>query len=220
QHAPVPRGMTVAEAVDIGRAPHIGALRRPTRADRAVARAALARVGASALRDRTLATLSGGELQRVRVAVALAQEAPCVILDEPTSSLDLGASARIGRLLRDLADDGLAVLVVLQDLALAAAIADVVAVMHDGRTVATGPPSSVLTPELLAEIWQVDARLSTGGGQRGTALHIDWLGRPPGADPDGAPVRAALGSPAGASSRHVAVDTTPFLPSPTPDTRP
>lgn len=176
QRAPVPRGMTVREAVDLGRAPHVGPLRRPTRHDRDVAAAAIERVGAQVLSERTLVTLSGGELQRVRVAVALAQQAPCMILDEPTSALDLGAAARIGRLLRDLADDeGLAVLVVLQDLALAAAVADTVVVMSGGRTVAAGGPAEVFTPQRLAEIWDVSAELVLGDRGHGTALHVDWL---------------------------------------------
>ena len=72
-----------------------------------------------------------------------------LIADEPTSHLDLGATAIVARLLRGLADDGLSVILVVHDLALAAAVADTVVVMADGRTAATGPPASVLTPERL-----------------------------------------------------------------------
>ena len=74
----------------------------------------------------------------MQIAVGLAQEAPALIADEPTAHLDLGATAAVARLLRGLADDGLAVLLVVHDLALAAAVADRVVVMSRGRTVATG----------------------------------------------------------------------------------
>ncbi|MEN0012236.1 MAG: ABC transporter ATP-binding protein, partial [Solirubrobacteraceae bacterium] len=164
QHAPVPAGMTVREAVELGRSPHVGPLQRPTAKDAGVVDAALDRVGLGPFATRQLATLSGGELQRVRIAVAVAQASPCVILDEPTSSLDLGAAAAVGRLLRHLAADDFAVLVVLHDLALAAAVADDVVVMHHGRTVASGAAADVLTKERLAGIWQVDAELTTSPG--------------------------------------------------------
>jgi iron complex transport system ATP-binding protein len=176
QRARVPDGVRVHEAVAIGRAPHLGPLSRPTRGDHDAVERAMARAGVTAFADRRLTTLSGGELQRVQVAVALAQEAPALLADEPTSSLDLGATSLIARLLRGLADDGLAVVLVVHDLALAAAVADEVVVVSGGRTVAAGPPSEVLTDGLLADVWHVDATLSGGDGR--TALHVDWLGVP------------------------------------------
>jgi iron complex transport system ATP-binding protein len=174
QRARVPDGVRVHEAVAIGRAPHLGPLSRPTRHDHDAVDRAMARAGVSAFADRRLTTLSGGELQRVQVAVALAQEAPALLADEPTSSLDLGATSLIARLLRRLADDGLAVVLVVHDLALAAAVADEVVVVSHGRTVAAGPPETVLTEALLADVWHVDAELVRGAGR--TALHVDWLG--------------------------------------------
>ena len=95
-----------------------------------------------------------------------------LIADEPTSHLDLGATAIVARLLRGLADDGLSVILVVHDLALAAAVADTVVVMADGRTAATGPPREVLTPERLREVWRVDAALDDRG-----ALRVNWLDR-------------------------------------------
>ena len=133
---------------------------------------ALERTGTLEFAERRLTTLSGGELQRVQIAVGLAQEAPVLIADEPTSHLDLGATAIVARLLRRLADDGLSVILVVHDLALAAAIADTVVVMADGRTAATGKPEVVLTPERLSDVWRVDASLDDRG-----ALHVNWLGR-------------------------------------------
>jgi iron complex transport system ATP-binding protein len=109
----------------------------------------------------------------VQIAVALAQEAPAMLADEPTAHLDLGASAAVAELLRGLADDGLAVLLVVHDLALAAAVADEVVVMSGGRTVANGAAASVLDRELLSDVWHVEAELESRDGR--TALHVAWL---------------------------------------------
>ena len=174
QRGRVPDGVTVRAAVSIGRSPHVGPLRRPTQADRDAVERAIERAGVVALADRGLNGLSGGELQRVQIAVGLAQEAPVLLADEPTSSLDLGASAEVARLLRSLVDDGIGVVLVVHDLALAAAVADTVVVMSEGRTVAAGTPEAVLDRERLAAVWRVDAALEdTGGGRVG--LRVAWL---------------------------------------------
>jgi iron complex transport system ATP-binding protein len=175
QRPRVPAGITVRQAVEIGRSPHIRPLGRPTRRDRDAVERALRRAAAEDLAERHLTTLSGGELQRVQIAVALAQEAPALIADEPTAHLDLGAAAAVARLLRSLADEGLAVLLVVHDLGLAAAIADTVVVLADGRTVAAGPAEQVLDRERLADVWRVDAALEADDAGR-TALRVDWLG--------------------------------------------
>jgi iron complex transport system ATP-binding protein len=186
QRPHVPAGVTVRDAVTIGRSAQLRPLQRPTAADRAAVDEALERAQAAVFADRELTTLSGGELQRVQLAVGLAQGAPTLIADEPTSALDLGATATMARLLRGLADDGLGVLLVVHDLALASAIADAVVVVEAGRTVATGRPDAVLTADRLARTWQVDAALTADPGGR-TALHVDWLGhRAPSPDPDAA----------------------------------
>ncbi|UUY04221.1 ABC transporter ATP-binding protein [Svornostia abyssi] len=183
QRARVPDGVTVLEAVRIGRSPHVRPLQRLVAADHEAVDRAMERAGVAAFAGRQLATLSGGELQRVQIAVGLAQETPVLIADEPTSALDLGATAGLARLLRDLVEHhGMAVVLVVHDLALAAAVADTVVVVSEGRTVATGPPADVLTSERLAEVWHVDAALDATGGR--TALHVDWLcGTSPGGSP-------------------------------------
>lgn len=99
-----------------------------------------------------------------------------LIADEPTSQLDLGATVGIATLLRSLADDGLAVLLVVHDLALAAAVADSAVVVSEGRTVISGRPAEVLTAERLGEIWHADARLTEHDGR--TALHVAWTESP------------------------------------------
>jgi iron complex transport system ATP-binding protein len=174
QRALVPQGVTVREAVTIGRSVHIRPWQRPGARDRKAIDGAISRTGVEALAERQLATLSGGELQRVQIAVALAQDAPVLMADEPTSSLDLGATVSVAKLLRGLADDGFAVLLVVHDLSLAAAVADEVVVMSNGRSVAAGPPLGTLTRERLAEVWGVSASLEVSGQER-TALHVAWL---------------------------------------------
>jgi iron complex transport system ATP-binding protein len=174
QRGRVPEGVTVTEAVRIGRSPHLKPLQRPTRHDNEIVAAAMERTGVMRFAERKLTTLSGGELQRVQIAVALAQDAPVLMADEPTSHLDLGATVAVAKLLRGLADEGLAVMLVAHDLSLAAAVADVVVVMSQGNTVAAGPPLATLTHERLEEVWGVDASVQANGHH--TALNVAWLG--------------------------------------------
>jgi iron complex transport system ATP-binding protein len=176
QRSRVPDGVSVREAVRIGRSPHVKPFGRLLRADHVAVDRAMERAGVLQFADRHLTTLSGGELQRVQIAVGLAQEAPVLMADEPTSHLDLGATATLAKLLRGLTADGLAVVLVVHDLSLAAAVADTVVVIADGRSVASGPPSEVLVRERLHDVWHVDAALEQRDDGH-TALHIAWLGR-------------------------------------------
>ncbi len=175
QRMPVPAGVTVREAVTIGRSSHLRPLRRLSGEDRDGIEGAMARAGVTRFADRSLTTLSGGELQRVQIAIGLAQEAPMLIADEPTSQLDLGATVGVATLLRELADDGLTILLVVHDLALAAAVADTAVIVSGGRTIAAGPPAEVLTPAQLATTWSAEAHLTEHDGR--TALHVAWLDR-------------------------------------------
>lgn len=175
QRPRVPEGIRVREAMEIGRSPQLGVLAVQTKADREAIDEALGVAGIDRFADRFLTTLSGGELQRVQIAIGLAQGAPLLIADEPTSQLDLGATVGVAKLLRGLTARGYSVLLVVHDLALASAIADRVVVMADGRTVASGPPSQVLTPDLLASVWDVEANLEPDGSGS-TALRVSWLG--------------------------------------------
>jgi len=174
QRMPVPAGVTVREAVTIGRSSHLRPLRRLSDADRGGIEEAMERARVTRFAERSLRTLSGGELQRVQIAIGLAQEAPVLIADEPTSQLDLGATIAIASLLRDLVSDGLTVILVVHDLALAAAVADTAVIVSRGRTIAAGRPTDVLNSERLAETWGADARLTEHGGR--TALHVAWTG--------------------------------------------
>ena len=174
QRMPVPAGVSVREAVTIGRSALLRPLGRMTAADRGGIDAAMERAGVGHFAGRTLTSLSGGELQRVQIAIGLAQEAPVLIADEPTSQLDLGAAIDVAGLLRKLVGEGLGVLLVVHDLALAAATADRVVVVHEGRTEAAGSATDVLTPARLRRIWGADACLTAEHGR--TGLHVAWLG--------------------------------------------
>jgi iron complex transport system ATP-binding protein len=173
QRAQVPNGVTVADAVKIGRSAHLKPLQGFTGADREAISDSIARAGMDGFEERLLSTLSGGEMQRVQIAVGLAQGAPVLVADEPTAQLDLGATASVSRLLRELVEDGLGVVLIVHDLALAAAVADRVVVMSDGRTTATGAPAEVLKGQLIADVWGVEAELVRHQGRSG--LHVEWL---------------------------------------------
>jgi iron complex transport system ATP-binding protein len=150
--------MTVESVVALGRVPY-RALFAPGAADeQAVVHAALAEVGISSFASRQFDSLSGGERQRVHLARALAQQPALLLLDEPTNHLDVHAQLDTLELAQRLARrDGVTVLAALHDLNLAAAYADEIVVLAGGRVVATGTPESVLTPELLREVYRVEA---------------------------------------------------------------
>ncbi|WP_445442908.1 ABC transporter ATP-binding protein [Clavibacter sp. km1a] len=156
QGRPTPGGLSVRDVVEFGRYPHRGRFGGADPDGRAAVDRALDLTGLVALADRGVDQLSGGQLQRVWLASCLAQETGVLLLDEPTTYLDLRYQVELLDLVRDLADDGrIAVGVVLHDLDQAAALADTVALLHDGRIVKTGTPSEVLTPDLLTEVYGI-----------------------------------------------------------------
>lgn len=151
--------LTVRDMVGMGRYAHLGSWERAGRRDRAVVEHALDRCAVLPLADRQLEALSGGELQRARIARALAQEAPVLLLDEPTAGLDLRYRMELFHLLRELRDGGLAVLAVTHDLNLAARFADHLLLMDGGRLRARGAPGQVLSREMLEEVYEWPLRL-------------------------------------------------------------
>jgi ABC-type cobalamin/Fe3+-siderophores transport system ATPase subunit len=156
----LPFEMVVEEVVALGRLPHEPPLSglRPT--DEAAIDAALERVGIGALRRRDVRDLSMGERQLVFIAVALAQEAPILVLDEPTAHLDIRHQVDVMRLLVDLNErDGTTIVAVLHDLTLAAHFFGRVVVMADGRVVADGPPRSTLDGDRIRVVFGVDPAL-------------------------------------------------------------
>ena len=146
--------ITVGEAVEMGRYPHLGAWRAMGPADRAAIARAMARADVAGLTDRWVATLSGGEWQRVRIARALAQEPTGLVLDEPTASLDLRHEMELFELVAGLAGrDGLAALVVSHHINVAARFADRLVLLAAGRVVADDAPARVLEPDRLAAVF-------------------------------------------------------------------
>jgi iron complex transport system ATP-binding protein len=149
---------SVLEFVLMGRTPYISRWGAGADEDWAKTREALAAVGVQHLAERSMAELSGGERRRVVLAQALAQDAPVLLLDEPTTHLDIRHVVEVHRLVRELADArNTAVLAVLHDLTLAAAVCDRLVVMADGRVVAVGAPQDVITRELLRSVYGVTA---------------------------------------------------------------
>ena len=151
---------SVHEVVLLGRSPHLDG--RETQRDRAIARISMSVTDTLPFEDRAYPTLSGGERQRVQAARVVAQiwEGPgcrALYLDEPTASLDLAHQHAMLGLARRMAEDRCAVVCVIHDLNLAAQYATSIAVLHEGRIRALGPPARVLSPELLAEVFEVDA---------------------------------------------------------------
>lgn len=157
--------LRVGEHVMLGRYPHLGPLGRESAHDRAIVRRALERCDAADLAERNVDTLSGGEWQRVRLARALAQQPLALILDEPTTNLDLGHEMQIFELLRQLADEGIAVLAVTHGLNLAAQFADRILLLERGRTAALGIPSAVIRTDVIEAVfgWPVDVHRTTDG---------------------------------------------------------
>lgn len=148
-----PPAMTVEELVLLGRTPHLGLLARESPRDLAIAADSMVRAGCETLAGRHLGTLSGGQRRRAFIARGLAQEPALLLLDEPTSNLDPQAQAEIFLLLRALACEGVAVLVVVHDLTLAAAYCDRVALLHEGRVSALGVPREVFTEERVQRVY-------------------------------------------------------------------
>jgi iron complex transport system ATP-binding protein len=150
-----------------GRYPYGRALRLATSEDIAIARNALAQVGAEHLAGRTISELSGGEKQRIILARALAQQPRLVLLDEPTLHLDIGAQVELLERLRQLAEENkYAVVVVTHELALAAEFADQVVLLHNGTCLRVGTPAAVYQRELLEQVFDAPLDVEIGPAGR------------------------------------------------------
>jgi len=157
-----PEGITVLDLVSRGRHPHHGLLSRWSAADDAAVAEALAATGTAELAERDLDELSGGQRQRVWIAMALAQQTGILMLDEPTTWLDIAHQIEVLDLLRDLnARRGTTIVMVLHDLNLAARYAHVLAAIEGGRVRHAGPPEEVFTREMVADVFGLDCRIIT-----------------------------------------------------------
>jgi len=153
QSSTAPEGITVAELVARGRYPHQGLFRQWTAADQAAVDEALAEADLVDLAEREVDELSGGQRQRVWVAMALAQRTPVLLLDEPTTYLDLAHQYDLLDLFARLHAGGTTIVAVLHDLGQAARYATDLVVMDGGDVVATGTPADVLTEELVERVF-------------------------------------------------------------------
>lgn len=147
--------MTAGRLVLHGRFPRLCWPRRYRQEDLAAAKAAMARLGVAEFAETPLSELSGGTRQKCWLAMVLAQEAPTVLLDEPTSFLDVGHQLKLMALCRELAAEGNAVVIVLHDLPLALGWADRIAVMDAGKLAVRGTPEEVLASGILEQIFGV-----------------------------------------------------------------
>jgi iron complex transport system ATP-binding protein len=157
QQAEAPDGLTVRDLVRYGRHPHQGLLRQWSPDDAVAVDRALVAADLLDLAERPLDTLSGGQRQRAWIAMVVAQETGVVLLDEPTSALDLGHQLEVLELVQGLAAEGRTVVLVLHDLSTACRHADHLVAMRAGRVVAEGPPAVVVTPELVRDLYGVEA---------------------------------------------------------------
>jgi iron complex transport system ATP-binding protein len=161
----VPDGIAVVDYVLLGRTPHIRPLGVEGPHDLAAVHDALSRLELLDLADRHVGTLSGGERQRVLIARALAQGAPLVLLDEPTTALDVGHQQQVLELVDGLRRaNGLTVITTMHDLTLAGQYADRLVLLDQGRVVVDGPAAEVLTEENLASYYGAKVRIIHDGG--------------------------------------------------------
>lgn len=202
----IPEGLCVHELVRHGRFAHRGLLAGETRDDRSAVDWALDVTGLAPLRTRSLTALSGGERQRVWIALALAQKADILLLDEPTTYLDLGHQLEVLQMLQYLnAEFGLTLVMSLHDLNQVLRFAHRALVMQDGVLVADGAPLEVLTPALCADVFRVRAQLLEGAADGFPVCHaLGSVANLP-ASPRGAAAVAGLGSARQARARMAGV---------------
>ena len=160
QNPQLPQGFSVLDLVLVGRNPHLKLLQFEGRRDLEVAMRAMEMTATSHLATRTLDTLSGGERQRAVVAMALAQEAQVMLLDEPTSSLDLAHKTAVMDLVKGIhRERGGAVLIAMHDLTLAAQYCHRLVMLAEGRSYAEGPPGDVLTRDNVSRVYGAEVRV-------------------------------------------------------------
>ncbi|MCG3043380.1 ABC transporter ATP-binding protein [Streptomyces fenghuangensis] len=160
QSSVAPEGISVSELVSRGRYPHQSLLRQWSAEDERVVAEAMSSTGVAELADRSVDELSGGQRQRVWIAMALAQQTPLLLLDEPTTYLDLAHQIDILDLCARLhQEEGRTLVAVLHDLNHAARYATHLIAMRDGRVVASGPPERIVTAELVEEVFGLPCRV-------------------------------------------------------------
>lgn len=174
QDPPPTRGLLVRELVALGRYPWHGAFGRFGAKDTAKTQEAMELTDIAPLADRLVDTLSGGERQRAWIAMMVAQDAECLLLDEPISALDIAHQIEILNLLRDLSQTrGISVILVLHDINMAARYCDHLIALKNGRCTTAGPTADLLTSETLKDIFGVPMTVAQHPGGHGVLAYVD-----------------------------------------------
>ncbi len=162
QSPEAPNGLTVAELVSYGRFPHQNGFGKLTKHDFEIIQWAIQITGVSEFENRPIDSLSGGQRQRVWIAMALAQETEILILDEPTTYLDLAHQLEVLQLLERLnKEEGRTIVMVIHDLNQAARFADYIVAIHKGEIIKEGTPEEVIEKDVLRNVFQIDAEVVT-----------------------------------------------------------
>ena len=165
QEPQMPDSMSVSQYVLLGRSPHLGYLGKEGARDRRIVADVLGRLSLDEFAARPLGHLSGGERQRAAIARALAQQAPVLLIDEPTTSLDVGRQQAVLELIDELRkEQGLTVIAAMHELTLAGQYADRLALMAAGRIVAVGPAAEILTEPVISEHYRANVRVVAMNG--------------------------------------------------------
>ena len=191
-----PDGIVVSDLVSRGRHPHVGLLKQWSDRDQTAVDGAMAATGTSDLRNRYVDELSGGQRQRVWIAMALAQQTPLLLLDEPTTYLDIAHQVDVLELCAELHEEhGRTLVVVLHDLNHACRYATHLVAMREGRIVAEGAPTDIVTAELVEKVFGLRCRVIPDP-ETGTPLVVPARGRrtrtPKGSLDDPAATREAV----------------------------
>ena len=161
QSPAVPNGFSCLEVVLMGRNPHLGLLQWEGPRDVEIVRHAMELTGTAEFASRPIASLSGGERQRVFIARALSQEAPLLLLDEPTAHLDIGYQPAVLDLIQQVrTETGVSVLAAMHDISLAAQYCQRIAVLHQGSVYAVGTPEEVVTAEIVSQAFGAEVAIS------------------------------------------------------------
>ncbi|SPO54141.1 iron-dicitrate transporter subunit; ATP-binding component of ABC superfamily; KpLE2 phage-like element [Pseudomonas sp. JV551A1] len=159
QVLPIPEGVSVRQLIAYGRSPHNSFWGRLSGTDKGHVDQAIERMELEALADRPLSDLSGGQRQRAWLAMVLAQDTEVVLLDEPTTYLDICHQVELLDLMQDLASEGKTVITVLHDINQACRYADHIAVMRSGILVANGSPAEIMSIDLVKEVFEVQVQI-------------------------------------------------------------